>query len=267
LEVIFYVNTVASKKPYGASAPFNPGLALITAGGHTGAVMRLIECPTENEWIDALAADLVRALDGVAEPRLCLAGGTTPEPFYEAAARVLAGRGDGAPAYLVVGDERLGAIGPSERNATMIRRAFAPALESGRARLVAWGTTGDTGSMRLAMEARLADLRRPDRPLFDLCYLGLGADGHAAGLFTGADAAEAGSVVLTTAPARPRARVSLSAAVIRNTAATRFVVRRRGKEAALERLLAGDPSCPAVAVCTGETVVYALDEGDKEPCH
>jgi 6-phosphogluconolactonase len=80
--------------------------------------------------------------------------------------------------------------------------------------------------------------------LFDLVVLGLGADGHTAGLFParawGEDRAAADTLEVYDAPLPPRERVSLSAARLRLSREVLFVVSGESKRRALARWRAGD---------------------------
>ncbi|HPG86433.1 MAG TPA: 6-phosphogluconolactonase [Spirochaetales bacterium] len=230
----------------------------------------------EAAWIGAVLADAAGAVqEAEAEGRravLCLAGGRTPEPAYRAVAAWLAARarGPGRPArpvLLVPGDERLEPRGPSDLNDTMLRRAFAPALDLGAAELAAWNVSAGERAAVAAMAALVASIASglpSAAPLFDRCYLGLGADGHVAGVFPGSPAARrAGSrsapiAVAGTAPEEPRARVSLSLPTLASTRGTRFIVRAAGKEDALRRLASGDPACPAVAAAAEGALAFVL---------
>lgn len=222
----------------------------------------------EAAWIAALIDDMLGAvLSAESENRravLCLAGGSTPGPVYTAAAAALAARPAlrAGPVALVIGDERAEPRSPSERNETMIRGAFSAAVGAGAAEIAGWRLEGGPDGAVAAMAAALRRLRagRPaGSPTFDRCYLGLGADGHTAGVFPGTSAALSSAVaVACLAPEEPRARVSLSLPSLASARGTRFIVRAAGKESALRRLAAGDPGCPAVAAAAPDAVAFVL---------
>lgn len=217
----------------------------------------------EAAWIKAIADDFADELtragrDGgpAAGPRralrLCLAGGSTPEPAYRAMAPVLSawlGEDGSRSALLVPGDERDLPPGSDLRNDRMIEDAWSAALASGRARLLRWGHgEAEPADMASALAAELGPGvgAAAPRRYFDLCYLGLGADGHTAGLFPGAfePGAEA-RAIRTRAPAFPFERLSLSPRLLGSARATRFIARAAGKEEALKRLVEADSACPA----------------------
>jgi 6-phosphogluconolactonase/glucosamine-6-phosphate isomerase/deaminase len=255
----------------------------------------------KENWIRAITEDFIRAMAAVPDsrqPRLCLAGGKTPEPVYRAISQwMVDGQAGRIPAIIIPGDERVPGSGqgpgdvqgpsdgqdlidgqglaatPVDLNETMLVRSFSRAIASGQAVLYGW--LDDLGervdgkpeadlalSMIQTMEARLAMLASSGHPLFDICYLGLGADGHTAGLFPdmpslpGVPASRL--CVSGLAPTPPRQRVSLGFAALASTLRTRFIISARGKEAALARLRDGDPSCPAVMAATTDAIAFVL---------
>lgn len=191
--------------------------------------------------------------------RLCLAGGATPGPAYAELAKAMFGaldeRGQPMEYILVPGDERLDARDDSERNETLIRFAFGELLDDGQARLMPWSRDDDAAD---TMDRALAQLADDDGTLFDVCYLGLGADGHTAGLFPGYRLPFLGRTVETMAPSPPRRRVSLTLEALRASAHTRFLVSSRRKEAALAAFTARDPRNIALQACTKDTLVFVL---------
>lgn len=240
------------------------------------AVIELRRYDSEDAWIKALADDFADALARIgrdggpaagrrAALRLCLAGGSTPEPAYRAMAPALSawlGEDGDRSALLVPGDERDLPSGSELRNDRMIEGAWAAALSSGRARLIRWGHgEAEPAAMALALAAEFGPAAGAAAPrrYFDLCYLGLGADGHAAGLFPGAfETGTAAQAIRTRAPAFPFERLSLSPRLLGSARATRFIARAAGKEEALKRLAEADPACPAVLAAGRGAVAFIL---------
>ncbi len=223
-------------------------------------------------WASAAADAALRAVSGAllrgVRPALCLAGGSTPEPAYAELAERLVALAPASPVLLVVGDERLAPRSEGDRNEAMIGRAFAPALATGAAELLAWrvelGAPACLASMEGALRALVAERAASgERSPFDLALLGLGADGHTAGVFSVADdnaGTTDGLVVESRAPVPPRERASLSLSCLSASRATVFLAKAEGKAAALARLAASDPTCPAAraASASGPSSVYAL---------
>jgi len=236
--------------------------------GNPGILQRMLAIRSyadDGAWIRAVVDDFLDAIDGAEtagrRPLLCLAGGSTPASAYRAVSAALAARQASplGPAILVVGDERANPRVPGERNETMIRDAFSAALGAGAVEILGWNLeSGPAGAMERMAEA-LGRLRNGGAPLFDACYLGLGADGHTAGVFPGQAAIAAASVAVEClAPAEPRERVSLSLPTLASSRRTRFIVRAAGKGDALRRLVAGDRSCPAVLAAARDAIAFVV---------
>jgi 6-phosphogluconolactonase len=165
-------------------------------------------------------------------------------------------------ALIVPGDERDLPPGSDLRNDRMIAGAWAAAFSSSRARLLRWGHgEAEPAAMASALAAELGPAVGTTAPhrYFDLCYLGLGADGHTAGLFPGAFELEAeAQAIRTSAPAYPFDRLSLSPRLLGSARATRFIARAAGKDEAVKRLSAADPACPAVMAAGEAAVAFIL---------
>jgi 6-phosphogluconolactonase len=224
-------------------------------------------------WTRAVVEDFIDALESAytagRSPLFCLAGGTTPTPAYRAISAALVARpaSPHGPARLVVGDERSSPRSPGDRNESMIRDAFSAALAAGAVEIVGWSVESGRAAAIERMTEFVERLRNapgvlPGEPLFDACYLGLGPDGHTAGIFTGQTTVAGATVaVACLAPSEPRERVSLSLSTLASTRRTRFIVRSAGKEDALRRLAGGDRSSPAV-LAAAESAIAFVKESD-----
>lgn len=170
---------------------------------------------------------------------ILLAGGATPQPLYRALAGLKLG---GPPPRLWPGDERRLPLGHPDRNDHMIAQAFADAAWRPSPELRPWPDASDADPAQ-SYARSLAEAVSP-RPRFDLGFLGIGADGHTAGLFPGDQASEAALAadygelaVLTIAPSRPWLRMSLSARALAGARRLLFLTRGRDKLAMLERTM------------------------------
>jgi 6-phosphogluconolactonase len=143
------------------------------------------EYDSADEMADAVAGDvgfiIESALDARGSSLIALPGGNTPKPIYKAlAAKKLPWK----QVTIIPTDERLVPMDDERSNIRGIAQAFLPA----GARVIP--ITGDIPDYRLAgnsADARLQDLPWPP----DLVWLGVGADGHTASLFTGPDLRDA----------------------------------------------------------------------------
>lgn len=107
-------------------------------------------------------------------------------------------------------------------------------------------------------------------PFFDLCILGLGADGHCAGLFSSDHTASEKAcsfwakakikelALKTQAPEQPVERISLSPSLLASSAKTIFLLHKKGKEEAIKKLKNEEPDCPAVFACSKNCAAYVL---------
>jgi 6-phosphogluconolactonase len=196
------------------------------------------------EWrvfadVDAMVEGLAEALGAEAEAaiaargtfHLVLAGGSTPLALY----RALAERNVGDARWHVwFGDERCLPADHAERNSAMVESAW---LSESR---IPPGNRRPIPAERGAPEAAalyagwLAGV-----PDFDVVLLGIGEDGHTAGLFPGHDwgtAADSPDVLAVhAAPKPPPERVSLSALRLSRSVKVWFMATGAGKRDALRR--------------------------------
>jgi 6-phosphogluconolactonase len=124
---------------------------------------------------------------------VCLAGGSTPRRVYELLAAV---ERRGLPwdrVHWFFGDERFVPHDHPESNYRMARETLFDAAPVPAANVHPMPTAGlpAQAAQRYENELRVfygAPILDPQRPLFDVVLLGLGADGHTASLFPGAAA-------------------------------------------------------------------------------
>ena len=205
--------------------------------------MNLLHFSEEADWIEASVAEAMEAMRAAKEegrrPDLVLAGGVTPGPMYRAlAARDFVGQ---AP-RLWLGDERRFPIGHSERNDHLIAGIFSASVWKPTPELRLWPDASDVDPSATYAKG-LADCLSA-RPGFYLAFLGIGTDGHTAGLFPGERASMAalesdyeGLALLTIASARPWLRMSLSGPVLASARRLVFLTKGKDKLATLERTM------------------------------
>ena len=138
-----------------------------------------------DELADAVAGDVgfivESALDARGACLLALPGGKTPRPVF---AKLAAAKLDWRKVTIIPTDDRLVPMQDERSNVRAIAQAFLPT----GARVIP--IAAEIDDYRLAgnsADARLQDLAWPP----DLCWLGMGEDGHTASIFAGPDLADA----------------------------------------------------------------------------
>lgn len=164
-------------------------------------------------------------------------------------------------------DERFLPRGDAERNALQARRALLDRIDLPEENVHEPAAVDDGVTLDEAAEAYAAELARfaddgRDWPAFDICFLGVGPDGHIASLFP--DRSEILVTDRTVLPVRdspkpPPERVTFTRQVINSSVRVWLVAAGADKAPALGLVLAGAsyPSVPAAgAYGTARTVVW-----------
>jgi 6-phosphogluconolactonase len=198
-------------------------------------------------WIDAFAAAFIdRAERAAASSRPAfhagLSGGTTPAPLYRALAASLELRAAAAsiPMHFWVVDEREVSAGDSLRNGRLVEESLAGTRSWPQPPEFHLWPKGKRGAACAAYAAELRACLGPE-PAFDVAVLGMGADGHTAGLFTVDQVKGAAEelTLATEAPAEPRLRMTVGPAVLRRSGAILVALSGPGKAGMLEAILEG----------------------------
>lgn len=174
---------------------------------------------TEDTWMLTALEHVVDSLSGDGVLHLCLAGGSTPKPLYEKLSQDEKLRAAAASdrLHLWIGDERQAPLGTEMRNSEMIAECFA----SDNFNVHSW-PAGSRETSSLAYEKEFIRYAREKltlgKPVFDLVLLGMGEDGHTAGLFSESDLHRSDDrlVLLTDAPRHPRYRMTFSPQVLKS---------------------------------------------------
>jgi 6-phosphogluconolactonase len=184
---------------------------------------------------------------------LCLSGGSTPRPLYEAlAVPPLLERFPWGRTQFFFGDERFVPPDDAASNARMVTAAMfsrAPVPPENVHPIPTVGVTPDEAAAQYeralrALHGQHAPTR--ERPLFDVCLLGVGDDGHTASLLPGdAVLGVRDHWVGVVAQGRPQTRVTLTYPALESSRVVVFLVQGEGKRAILDRLLCGDDTVPA----------------------
>jgi 6-phosphogluconolactonase len=113
-----------------------------------------------------------------------------------------------------------------------------------------------------------ADKLDPQRPLFDVTFLGLGEDGHTASLFPGtAVLKERDKWASAVIGAKAEARITLTYPVIESSRFVAFLVTGAGKQEILCQLKAGNPDLPSAHVKPVGQIYWFLDEAAAQLLH
>lgn len=225
-----------------------------------------VEIFDDREALSLHAAERIAdAMRGCVAPyRLCLAGGSTPQPVY----RRLAQRNDIAwdCVEIFFGDERFVPPDHPDSNYRMARESL---LAGGVVRPRALLPMPTDGTPQVCAEAYEEILRQqygasildPDVPLFDLMLLGLGADGHTASLLPGQPVLqERARWVAPVAQGRPEIRLTLTYPALESSRTILFLVAGADKAEAVRRVREGDTSLPAGALKPSGDVIWLLDQ-------
>ena len=228
---------------------------------------RLFCYSEESAWVRAQVDLFMGALEvafrqGKRSFHACLSGGKTPEPVYKALATdaSLAALALKLELHFWVGDERDLPVGHKDRNDTMIRRSLAGILDF--ACFHSWPLGGRESACHEYGDAILALLG--EEPVFDFCFLGMGADGHTAGIFEISDATASDGPFAhpSESPLYPKERMTLAAWILKNSAILVVGLRGRDKKEALEAALSGGQS--PIGLIAGERgSFHFLETGEQ----
>jgi len=184
---------------------------------------------------------------------IALSGGSTPRRLYELlATEPYRGVLPWERAHWFWGDERFVPYDSPESNYRMVREAMLARVPVPAANVHPIPTEGLTpDEAALSYEQQLKDFYGastllPNRPLFDVTFLGLGSEGHIASLFPGtAMLKERARWVGCVIGAKPEPRITLTYPALESSREVAFLVTGAAKRAALEELLGGNPELPA----------------------
>jgi len=215
---------------------------------------------------EAAAVEAARIVELTAEAAIAdrgrfnfaVSGGTTPWRMLELLSE---SRLNWSKTSLFQVDERIAPTGSPDRNLTHLVLTL-PLVCQAAIRPM------PVGADDLVTAAAGYEYSLPDR--FDLVHLGLGPDGHTASLVPGDPVLDVKDrqVAITRGEYQGTRRMSLTYKAIDRARRVMFLVTGEGKEDALARLLAGDPSIPAGRVSNPETTVVTdirLEDADTSP--
>ncbi|MCC5835359.1 MAG: 6-phosphogluconolactonase [Opitutales bacterium] len=119
----------------------------------------------------------------VAEPTIGLTGGSTPKAFYQWATEQKRFKADALSKVVwSVSDERMVPLEDSESNFGNADRMLLEPLGVAAIKKFPWPVQVDPHSASVVLNRKWLERFGPDRS-FELCFLGMGDDGHTASLF------------------------------------------------------------------------------------
>jgi 6-phosphogluconolactonase len=217
-----------------------------------------------------------RAVEERGEFFCSLAGGTTPLSCYRIlAAPMISSKVNWGKTHVFWSDERCVPEGSKDRNDEAALDALlrkvpipsknihrVPATESDAAqRYESDLRAAFSSSLPLPLEE--SSLSPSEIPRFDLVLLGMGPDGHTASLFPGHPAVEEKTrlvVRVDGAPKPPPSRVTFTLPLLNAARNVAFLVTGADKNAALRRVLNGDPALPAARVAPRDGTLAFLSD-------
>jgi 6-phosphogluconolactonase len=212
------------------------------------------------EWF----ADTVSALPGTV--RIALSGGSTPRELYTLLAGApFVGRIPWPRLEFFWGDERFVPHDDPASNYRMVRESLlsrAPVANERVHPVPFLGTPAEAAAEYESLLKRIygSDQLDPAHPLFDVQFLGLGADGHTASLIPGQPVLdEREHWVAAVTSGRAEARISLTYPAIESSRTIAFLVAGAEKATALEGARAGDRNLPAARIEPRGEVIWFVD--------
>jgi 6-phosphogluconolactonase len=220
--------------------------------------MNLIEDPDRDlmmmDLASKIAGEIGSCVRGQERASLCVPGGTTPGPMFDAlcAADLAWDR-----VHVFLTDERW-VPETSERSNTRLVRERLLVDRAAAARLVPLHVGG------MGIEdaiPQLTERLRPELPI-SVLLLGMGTDGHTASLFPGADrlaeamASDAPPLMAITAPGAPEPRLTLTLPVLQQAMSTHVLIVGAEKREALEAARKKKPMEAPIAALLSEATVH-----------
>lgn len=221
------------------------------------------------------AADrlLTWMLETAAPVRIALSGGSTPRLTYkELASQRLIKRVPWSRVHWFWGDERFVPPDHPESNFRMVREAMLDAAPVPPENIHPIPTVNITPEE--AVRAYERELQRvyggtvldPAWPLFDICLLGLGDDGHTASLLPREPVLrERDRWVAAVAHGRPEERITLTYPAIDSSRHIVFLVSGEGKRRILKQVLAGGSGVPAAQLDPMGDLTFIADRAAAGP--
>ena len=215
---------------------------------------------------------LVKNSNADLDTHVSLTGGTMGSAVLAAAsAHHKLRRVDWSRVHFWWSDERFVGRDDGDRNEKQARQAMLDALDIAEENIHPMDSSDDGADLDAAAEHYAAELARFTQqdgtpwPAFDICFLGVGPDGHIASLFPDRPEillTDRAIVGVRDAPKPPPIRISVTRPVINSSARVWLVLAGADKAAALGLALAGASyaSVPAAGAKGRKRTVFFVDE-------
>lgn len=198
--------------------------------------------------------------------RVSLSGGSTPRALYALlASDGYRDRFPWARVHWYWGDERFVPPDHPDSNYRMAREAMLDHAPVSPGNIHPIPTDGDADDAARRYAALLQETYgsttlSPDRPLFDITFMGMGEDGHTASLLPGQPVLEERALwVAAVRHGRPEVRITLTYPVIASSRQVAFLISGAAKAPAFRAIRAGTSQVPAARVTSVGDLVWYVD--------
>lgn len=228
--------------------------------------------PTSDEMAKAATDYLIKvcktAIAKNGRCTICLSGGSTPKRMFKLLAQpAYTNQIDWTKVFVFWGDERTVPQSHENSNSGAAMRLLFDQIEMAKDQIfpIDGGTT-DPATAAAAYEKTIVEFFGESAPVFDICFLGMGDDGHTASLFPFTDIVyeEDALVKEVFVEKLDTTRISLTPAIINQADRIVFLIGGENKAQVLSTVLDGDfnperyPS--QLIIRGGGEITFFLDE-------
>jgi 6-phosphogluconolactonase len=245
----------------------------MTDSGHLAGDSDVHVLADGDQLASSVASHLAARLDALQRsgttPYLVLTGGRTGIAVLESLRVAAAGSVEWGYVHLFWGDDRFVPGGDADRNELQAGEALLEHVSVNPAHVHRMepsdGRYGaDPDAAAQGYERMLQEVARPGQPLFDICLLGVGEEGHVASIFPDSPAVTEGSrsvVGVVDCPKPPPTRVSLTLPTIRRSREVWLMTTGAAKATAVAAALRHAPpsDVPAAGAVGLERTLWFLD--------
>jgi 6-phosphogluconolactonase len=230
----------------------------------SGELVLLEDPQTVATHVAGWLAERIAAASGIF--RVSLSGGSTPKAMFDILASPEHAKIDWSHVHLFWGDERFVPPDHPDSNYGMTRARLLSKITIPPGNIHPIPSDGTPADAALRYEKLLqaeygADHLLPERPLFDVNFLGLGEDGHTASLIPDEPVLdERTRWVAEVSHGRPEVRITLTYPPLESSATVAFLVTGAGKREIMARARAGDMALPAARLHPQGALIWFADK-------